>query len=130
MAQKRIIERALVNTGVKAEDVAYVETHGTGTELGDPIEAGVLAEVFNHKHGKLLIGSVKSNIGHLEAAAGIAALFKTIFAVRDGEIPPSINAQTLSPHIDWKNISIELCREHITWPETYTSRGSGSQFVR
>ncbi|MBN1294826.1 MAG: type I polyketide synthase [Candidatus Latescibacteria bacterium] len=125
VAQRRIIEYALKNAGVKADDVAYVETHGTGTELGDPIEAGVLAEVYKRKNVKLLIGSVKSNIGHLEAAAGIAALFKTIFAVRDGEIPPSINAETLSSHIDWDNTSIKVCRECTVWPETYNQRIAG-----
>jgi len=125
IAQHRIIERALQNAGVHAENMAYVETHGTGTELGDPIEAEVLSDIFSRNERKLLIGSVKSNIGHLEAAAGMASLFKAIFSVRNGEIPPSLHAETLSSHIDWDKINIEVCRERSIWPDNSNRRIAG-----
>ncbi|MFA6471986.1 MAG: type I polyketide synthase [Candidatus Latescibacterota bacterium] len=125
IAQRRIIERALHNAGVSAGEVGYVETHGTGTELGDPIEVEALSEVFHERTSKLQIGSVKSNIGHLEAAAGIAALFKTIFAVRDGVIPPSLHAGTLSSRIEWANIPVEVCRESRSWLESADRRIAG-----
>lgn len=125
VAQRRIIERAMRDAGVAADDVAYIETHGTGTDLGDPIEASSLSDTFGKRKRKLLIGSVKSNIGHLEAAAGIAALFKTIFAVRDGEIPPSLHADTRSPRIEWQSLDIDVCRKRSQWPEGYARRIAG-----
>lgn len=125
IAQRRIIERAIQDAGVVPDDLTYVETHGTGTELGDPIEAGALSEVFSARKRKLLIGSVKSNIGHLEAAAGIAAIFKTVYAVRDGEIAPSLHADVLSTHIDWDRIPIEVCRRRTPWPDTTGRRIAG-----
>jgi len=125
IAQHRIIERALQDAGVHAVDVAYVETHGTGTELGDPIEAEILSDIFSRNERKLLIGSVKSNIGHLEAASGMASLLKTVFAVSSGEIAPSLHAETLSSHIDWDKINIEVCRERSVWPDHSNRRIAG-----
>ena len=124
-AQQRIIEHALLNAGVRTGNVAYVETHGTGTDLGDPIEAAALSDVFKEREGKLLIGSVKSNIGHLEAAAGVASLIKTVFAVRDAEIQPSLHADTLSPRIEWESAPIEVCRKRTPWPEQNSRRIAG-----
>lgn len=124
-AQQKVIRKALQDAGVTPAAIGYIETHGTGTDLGDPVEANALAETFAEHAPKLLIGSVKSNIGHLEAAAGIAALFKTIFAVRDDRIPPSLHADTLSPRIDWPAIAIEVCRKPTPWPNAYERRIAG-----
>ncbi len=125
IAQQRIIERAMRDAGVLPGDVAYVETHGTGTDIGDPIEATSLFDVFGHRTSKLLIGSVKSNIGHLEAAAGVASLFKAVFTVRDDVIPPSINAESLSTRIEWPTIDIDVCRECTPWPAGYERKIAG-----
>ncbi|HXA15308.1 MAG TPA: polyketide synthase, partial [Opitutaceae bacterium] len=93
-AQESVIRRALKNAGIKPDQVSYIEAHGTGTSLGDPIEIGALGAVFGsdrNGHGRLNVGSVKTNIGHLEAAAGIAGLIKVVLALRRAEIPPHLH---------------------------------------
>ena len=98
-AQQAVIRRALESAGVAAESVGYIEAHGTGTGLGDPIEVGALDAVLGRSH-PLTVGTVKSNIGHLEAAAGIAGLIKAVLCVQRGQIPPNLHFHTKNPHID------------------------------
>ncbi|HTQ06404.1 MAG TPA: beta-ketoacyl synthase N-terminal-like domain-containing protein [Polyangiaceae bacterium] len=103
-AQEAVLRAALANAGVGAEDVAYVETHGTGTSLGDPIEVGALGAVLAEGRAPeraLLLGAVKTNIGHLEAAAGIAGVAKAALALERGEIPPNLHFTEPNPLIAW-----------------------------
>jgi acyl transferase domain-containing protein len=127
--QRAVIRRALENAGVAPQEVAYVETHGTGTPIGDPIEAESLADAYGAsgaaRPGPLLIGSVKSNVAHLESAAGMAALIKTIMAVREGNLPPSLHAQTPNPLIDWPELGLGLCQNAQDWPRGYGRRVAG-----
>jgi acyl transferase domain-containing protein/SAM-dependent methyltransferase/aryl carrier-like protein len=116
-SQQAVIRQALQDAGIKPEEVAYVEAHGTGTSLGDPIEVGALGHVFNNRTQALLIGSVKTNIGHLESAAGIAGLMKTVLALSHSSIPPSLNLTQSNPLIAWDRLPIEVVRANMPWPE-------------
>ncbi|WP_027390131.1 non-ribosomal peptide synthetase [Chrysiogenes arsenatis] len=115
ISQQDVIEQALKTANLTPLDIGYVETHGTGTPLGDPIEARALATVFQN-HPALCIGSVKSNIGHLEAAAGIASLIKALLIVREGNIPRSLHTDSLNQHIPWKTIPIRVATENRPFP--------------
>jgi myxalamid-type polyketide synthase MxaB len=115
-AQQAVIKQALANSGVLPEQVSYVEAHGTGTSLGDPIEVGALGEVFRDREQPLLIGSAKSNIGHLESGAGAAGLIKTILSLQHGEIPANLHFNTPSPHIAWDDLPIKVVAERTQWP--------------
>src|SRR5690606_20318350 len=102
LAQQALLREALANAQVDAQRISYVEAHGTGTALGDPIEVEALAATVGARSegaGTCLVGSVKANIGHLEAAAGVAGLIKTTLALRAGAIPPQVHFSTLNPHI-------------------------------
>jgi malonyl CoA-acyl carrier protein transacylase len=112
-AQEALIRRALERARCRPEEISYVEAHGTGTSLGDPIEAGALGAVFPHP---LWVGSVKTNIGHLESAAGIAALIKVVLSLRHREIPPHLHFDTPSPHIDWASLSLRVPTSTVPWP--------------
>ena len=109
-AQKAMLQEAAAKAGIAADDIAYAEAHGTGTPLGDPIEAGAIGEVFGQtrSNGPLRIGSVKCNIGHLEPAAGIAGLIKTALVLTRGQIPPSINFDTPNERIPFDALNIEV----------------------
>lgn len=110
-AQESVIRAALANAGLQPADIAYVEAHGTGTSLGDPIEVTALGAVFSADRPAdrpLLLGSVKTNLGHLEAAAGIAGLIKTVQALRRGEIPPHRNFSTPNPHVAWDALRVAV----------------------
>ena len=103
LAQQRLMRRALQRARVEAESVGYVEAHGTGTALGDPIEVEALAEVYGRRtteSGACALGSVKANIGHLEGAAGIAGLIKSVLVLEHATIPPVANLRKLNPHFD------------------------------
>lgn len=117
-AQERVIRRALGQAGLAPEQIDYVEAHGTGTALGDPIEAGALDAVFGAKNRdcRLTIGSVKSNIGHLESAAGVAGLQKIVLALGHGAIPPSLHSANRNPNIDWARIGLRLPEGTEPWP--------------
>ena len=119
-AQQWVIEKALASGRVKATDVAYVEAHGTGTSLGDPIEIGALGDALSQERRKdrpLLVGSAKTNVGHLEAAAGIAGLTKVVLSLEHGKIPKHLHLNEPSPRIDWDNAVVEVPTETRDWPD-------------
>ncbi|HVH45623.1 MAG TPA: type I polyketide synthase, partial [Labilithrix sp.] len=120
LSQQEVIRSALAFGKLAPGDVQYVEAHGTGTVLGDPIEVEALTEVFGAAHSKsspLVIGSLKSNIGHLEAAAGIAGLIKTILCIQHRQLPASLHFQTPNPHIPWEDIPVRVQTKLGPWPE-------------
>jgi acyl transferase domain-containing protein/acyl carrier protein len=117
-AQERVIRQALATAGLTPKDVGYIETHGTGTSLGDPIEVHALAAVFGGDRAgtdPLLIGSVKTNLGHLEAAAGVVGLIKAALCVERGEIPPQLHFRKPNPHIRWEGAAIAVTSRHGSW---------------
>ena len=118
-AQEALLCDALRDAQIDATDVDYVEAHGTGTLLGDPIEAKALGAVVGagrQADRPLLIGSVKSNLGHLEGAAGIVSLIKTALALQHGRIPASLHFHTPNPHIDFPELGLRVVTEPIEWP--------------
>jgi acyl transferase domain-containing protein len=122
-AQQAVIRSALANSVLQPEDIQYIEAHGTGTALGDPIEVHALAGVFgNHP---LRMGSVKSHIGHLEAAAGIAGFIKTVLALAHGQMPPSVNFSVPNSRIDWSDISLTVNTELCDWPVSDRPKRAG-----
>lgn len=115
-SQETVIQEALVNAGLEPHQVSYVETHGTGTSLGDPIEAQALGAVLGRgRTTPLAIGSVKTNIGHLEAAAGVAGLMKLILTLQHREIPPHLHLQTLNPYIPWAELPLVIPTQRTPW---------------
>ena len=117
-SQQELIRDALRRAQVQPADVSYVEAHGTGTSLGDPIEAHALGAVFGRGRAAdqpLVVGSVKTNLGHLEAAAGIAGLIKTVLALQHQEIPPHLHFSAPSPHIDWNAIHVQVPTAPTAW---------------
>ncbi|MBZ0256252.1 SDR family NAD(P)-dependent oxidoreductase [bacterium] len=118
-AQEALIEQALQNAKIKAEQICYIEAHGTGTSLGDPIEIQSLANALGKgrdQNNALVVGSVKTNIGHLEAAAGMAGFIKAVLALQQGVVPPHLHFQTPSPHIDWAKVPIRVAALAETLP--------------
>ncbi|MBI3243489.1 MAG: acyltransferase domain-containing protein [Chloroflexi bacterium] len=117
-AQEAVIREALANSGVAPHEVSYAEAHGTGTSLGDPIEVRALGAVLGQGReaaNPLMIGSVKTNVGHLEAAAGIAGLIKAVLALQHKEIPPHLHLKTLSPFIPWADLPITVPTQRAPW---------------
>lgn len=112
-AQESVIRAALENGRVDPSSVSYVEAHGTGTALGDPIEVQALAAVYGTRPSgeRLQIGSVKTNLGHLEAAAGIAALMKSVLVLKHKQIPPSLHFETPNPFIPWQELSVDVAAQ-------------------
>jgi acyl transferase domain-containing protein/NADPH:quinone reductase-like Zn-dependent oxidoreductase/acyl carrier protein len=122
-SQEAVIGRALQNAGVAPAQVGYVEAHGTGTTLGDPIELQSLAAVLREGRSvPLYVGSVKTNIGHLEAAAGVAGLIKTVLALQKREIPPHLHFTKLNPNVALDGFAIEVPRVAVPWPVEEGSR--------
>jgi len=127
-AQQRVIHQALQASCVDPSQVSYVETHGTGTVLGDRIEAGALGEVFGANRttrDPLTLGAVKTNIGHLEAAAGIAGVIKVALALHHEKIPPNLHFQTPNPDIDWSKLSLEVPTQPVPWTKGSQPRYAG-----
>ncbi|WP_143145004.1 type I polyketide synthase, partial [Streptomyces humi] len=118
-AQAELLRRAYENAGVRPSDVQYVELHGTGTRVGDPIEAAALGEVLGSARpdsDPLHVGSVKTNIGHLEGAAGIAGLIKAVLALAHRELPPSLHFRTPNPAIPLTELRLRVRTENGPWP--------------
>ncbi|MET8956031.1 aminotransferase class III-fold pyridoxal phosphate-dependent enzyme [Streptomyces sp. NPDC004393] len=128
LAQQEVIRAALADAGVAPHEVGYVEAHGTGTQLGDPIEVEALGTVFADRGpaGPLLIGAAKTNIGHLEAAAGAAGLIKAVQVLRHGQVPANLNFQEPNPHIPWADLPVEVPTELRAWPEGARAAGVSS----
>ena len=142
-AQQRVIQSAWHNAGVKETEISYLEAHGTGTALGDPIEVNSLAELLpspdkdtistpgektepRTANGEVLyIGSAKTNIGHLEAAAGIAGLIKTVLALNHQVIPPTLNFEKLNPYINLEQSRLQIAADFIPWPISVHPRYAG-----
>ena len=116
-AQAEVIRTALRNAGLSPSDVGYLEAHGTGTAVGDPIEAAALGAVFAERSAPLLIGSVKSNCGHLEWAAGMCGMIKTILSIQKGVIPPTLHLRNPNPMIPWQRLPLRVVTEATPWPE-------------
>jgi len=114
LSQQAVIRQALANSRIEADRVSYIETHGTGTSLGDAIELEALSQVFKDNQ-ELVLGAVKTNIGHLESAAGIASLIKTVLALENKLIPPNLHLQQANSKIDWDTLPFKLPLDSIPY---------------
>ncbi len=128
LAQQAVIRKALADAGVTPDQISYVETHGTGTALGDPIEVQALAAVLGEGRAAnepFFMGAVKASIGHAEAAAGVAGLIKVVLALQHGEIPPHLHLREPNPLIAWQDIPVAIPAERMTWPYDERRRIAG-----
>ena len=126
--QAEVIAEALDFAGVSADDISYIEAHGTGTMVGDPIEVRALTQAFRKsttRSGFCGIGSLKSNIGHLDAAAGISGLIKTALALEHAQLPPSLNFQNLNSHIQLSDSPFYVNNKLVDWPTNGSPRRAG-----
>ncbi len=125
LAQQQVIQQALKTSGIDPDHVGYIEAHGTGTSIGDPIEIEALTAVFRKRTKPLLVGSIKTNMGHLEGAAGIAGLIKAILAISHAEIPPNLHFNHPNSYIDWQASPLQVCTELTPWPQAMERRIAG-----
>jgi acyl transferase domain-containing protein/thioesterase domain-containing protein len=126
--QAEVVAEAIEFSGVSAEDISYVEAHGTGTVVGDPIEIRALTLAFRKSSGRNQycgIGSLKSNVGHLDAAAGVAGLIKTVLALEHAQIPASLHFENPNPHIQFANSPFIVNQQLRDWPSTPSPRRAG-----
>jgi acyl transferase domain-containing protein len=127
-AQQAVMRQAIANAGIEPIQVGYVEAHGTGTSLGDPIEIQALSAVYSQGrtiHQPLMVGSAKTNIGHLEAPAGVAGLIKAALALQNEEIPPHLHLKIPSPHVAWKEIPVSIPTKPTPWKSGKSRRFAG-----
>lgn len=127
-AQQRVLTAALTRAGIAGHDVDYLEAHGTGTSLGDPIEVQAAGAVFGaerHPDRPLLVGSVKTNIGHLESASGVAGLIKVVLSLQHEMLPQHLNFTTPSPHIAWDRLPVQVVDEPMSWRTNGRPRRAG-----
>ncbi len=125
-AQSLLYRTALRDAGVEPNEVSYIETHGTGTKLGDPVELRGLSQVFDSARSQpLYIGSVKTNLGHTDSAAGIAGLIKLVLMLKHGSMPPSLHFSSPNPVFTWDRSCLKVVREQTPWPVQETAPIAG-----
>ena len=125
LSQQAVIKQALANSRVEAQQVSYIETHGTGTALGDAIELEALTQIFKDNQ-ELVLGAVKTNIGHLESAAGIASLIKTVLALENNCIPGNLHLKEPNKKIEWQNLPFKLPQTKTSWQQQERIAGISS----
>lgn len=128
ISQGQLLREVLSSANLAPADIQYVETHGTGTRLGDPVEIEGLTQAFGNVPGNILLGSIKPNIGHCYAAAGIASFMKVVMAVKNNEIPPSIHAAPHNTLIQFDRLPFRINTELRVWPACTTRRAGVSAF--
>lgn len=128
-AQEELMRRVLTESGLTPDQISYLEAHGTGTKVGDPIEAGAVGRVYGQtRTGPLPIGSVKSNLGHMEVAAGIAGLAKALLVARHGAVPPGLHAEILNRAIDFEGLGLDVVRQQQALPSAGLRRVAVNSF--